>query len=474
MGTLSAISGSFFKESKTNRGASVMRQNLFSWRSGLISLLLVLVLSFPALSNDDTAGDIAEDAGIGTSVYNVNDFNTGDDTDLDGETLSYSITLGNTDGHFAIDAGTGVITTAAAAALDYESTNQYLLTVEATDTDSNTDTAVITVNITNVNEPPAITGQTNSLLNTDEDTPLTLSVADLIIDDPDSSSFTLYLVFVFDGEFPSNDYYLNIAVTPINDVPEITGQPAAISILENNGAGYTPRLITVADVTINDPDGGPPTITVSAGTNYTSVDNKITPALYYNGPLTVPVTVFDGIDTSNEFDLSITVTAINTAPEITGQTVTPITILEDTSRTIVVEDLVIEDPDDGDSHTVLVLDGTNYTVDDTTITPAPEYFGPLSVLVRARDAVGASSNTFILQVEVTAVNDAPTIDNNSLTITEGTTVILNNTNLSASDEDTANEILVFIRRSRSSLRHRSPLVLCSLSMTTAISLRPIA
>jgi len=136
MGTLSAISGSFFKESKTNRGASVMRQNLFSWRSGLISLLLVLVLSFPALSsaadpvinddtagdiaedagigNDDTAGDIAEDAGIGTSVYNVNDFNTGDDTDLDGETLSYSITLGNTDGHFAIDAGTGVITTAAA------------------------------------------------------------------------------------------------------------------------------------------------------------------------------------------------------------------------------------------------------------------------------------------------------------------------------------------------------------------------
>ena len=92
------------------------------------------------------------------------------------------------------------------------------------------------------------------------------------------------LVFVYDGESPSNDYYLNIAVNPINDVPEIINQPAAISILENNGAGYTPRLITVADVTINDPDGGSPTVTVLDGANYThATDQEVADYLSRHG-----------------------------------------------------------------------------------------------------------------------------------------------------------------------------------------------
>ena len=56
--------------------------------------------------------------------------------------MSYSITAGNGDGKFMIDGGTGEITVN--AALDYETTDEYRLTVEASDERGGTDTATVT------------------------------------------------------------------------------------------------------------------------------------------------------------------------------------------------------------------------------------------------------------------------------------------------------------------------------------------
>ena len=47
---------------------------------------------------------------------------------------------------------------------------------------------------------------------------------------------------------------------------------------------------------------------------------EITPAADFNGTLTVPVMVNDGTADSNVFTLSVSVTAVNDPPEITGQT----------------------------------------------------------------------------------------------------------------------------------------------------------
>ncbi len=62
-----------------------------------------------------------------------------------------------------IDGGTGEITVN--AALDYETTDEYRLTVEASDERGGTDTATVTVTVTDVAEdpPPVPTGLTVSL-----------------------------------------------------------------------------------------------------------------------------------------------------------------------------------------------------------------------------------------------------------------------------------------------------------------------
>src|SRR2546426_652436 len=71
-------------------------------------------------------------------------------------TLTYAITGGNTGGAFAIDGRTAAITVANSAALNFETTPSFSLTVSATDTGSPalSGANTITVNLTNVNEAP--------------------------------------------------------------------------------------------------------------------------------------------------------------------------------------------------------------------------------------------------------------------------------------------------------------------------------
>ncbi|MDP7357501.1 MAG: cadherin repeat domain-containing protein, partial [Pseudomonadales bacterium] len=80
---------------------------------------------------------VAEDASVGTAV------GTKTGTDVDGDTLTYSITAGNDGGLFAIASSSGAITVA--AALDYETATSHSLTVTATDTGSLSASATVTV-----------------------------------------------------------------------------------------------------------------------------------------------------------------------------------------------------------------------------------------------------------------------------------------------------------------------------------------
>jgi hypothetical protein len=73
-----------------------------------------------------------------------------------GQTLSFEITAGNVGGAFAIDRSTGQLTVANAAALDYESTPVFTLTVRVTDNGSpaRSSTATVNINLADVNEAP--------------------------------------------------------------------------------------------------------------------------------------------------------------------------------------------------------------------------------------------------------------------------------------------------------------------------------
>ena len=101
-------------------------------------------------SIEDATFTIAENSPFGTSVGTVvaSDPNVRD-------TLSYSITAGNTGNAFSISTS-GVITVANSAALDFETTSQFQLTVQVLDdgTGNLTDTATVTIDLTDVFEPP--------------------------------------------------------------------------------------------------------------------------------------------------------------------------------------------------------------------------------------------------------------------------------------------------------------------------------
>ena len=74
-------------------------------------------------------------------------------TDSDGDSLTYS--LGETDAaSFAIDASTGQIRTIAGVVYDYESKASYSVTVRADDGNGGTATIAVTIDVTDVDEPP--------------------------------------------------------------------------------------------------------------------------------------------------------------------------------------------------------------------------------------------------------------------------------------------------------------------------------
>ena len=87
---------------------------------------------------------VSETATSGTAV------GTATGSDPDGDTLTYSISAGNTSNVFAIDSSSGAITVA--ATLDYETTQSYTLTVTVADTGSATASADFTVTITDAND----------------------------------------------------------------------------------------------------------------------------------------------------------------------------------------------------------------------------------------------------------------------------------------------------------------------------------
>jgi gliding motility-associated-like protein len=187
-----------------------------------------------------------------------------------------------------------------------------------------------------------------------------------------------------------------------------------------------------------DPDDTYPTgfsLTVAPGTNYTAVGSVITPALNFNGVLSVNVTVNDGSTNSAVFPLQVTVSAVNTPPIITGQAT--LTTNEDTPIIIQLNHLTVVDPDDQypTGFSLTLSNGSNYTISGTTVTPAANFNGNLTVPVRVNDGTN-SSLPFNLLIKINPVNDPPTITGQaSLTINEDQFINLLMSHLTVSDPD---------------------------------------
>lgn len=153
-----------------------------------ILLLFTLILSYwnsvnaaaPVLT--DATGSVDENSADLTSVLT----HTGSDSDWD--TITYGIISWNTGSVFSIDWGTSEITVS--WSLDYEILNQYILTVEAT-ASWETDTATITIDITDINEAPVLSDITGSV---DENSAKLTSVLTHTGSDVDSWSVLTYSI----------------------------------------------------------------------------------------------------------------------------------------------------------------------------------------------------------------------------------------------------------------------------------------
>ncbi len=333
-------------------------------------------------------------------------------TDETPDELTLSVAAGS---HYQV-AGTTVIP-------DVNFFGTLSIPVTVSDAEYTSEPFTVALTVTSVNDLPVITGQRP--LSTPEDTRLTLTAANFIITDLDSSNFSLVIgdgehysvdgdsitpaadfvgtlsvpVQVNDGFDNSAVFTASITVTAVNDAPVIVSQQS-LAINEDNSLTLDRNMLTIRDV-----DSSQFTLAAANGSNYSVSGLTITPAANFNGVLTVPVTVSDGQATSSSFALQIQVNAVNDAPAVTAQR--NLSLAEDSSLVLSVNDFTITDVDSS-VFSLTVLAGDHYDFIGSKIIPAANYFGPLAIKVTVNDGA-ASSAIFVAQATVTAVNDAPEI-----------------------------------------------------------------
>jgi hypothetical protein len=293
-------------------------------------------------SGDDATLGIDENSANGSSVVTV----SASDPDA-GDALTFSITAGNTDNAFAIDGSSGEITVNNSAALDFETTPSFALTVQVADIDGLSDTATVTIDLNDVNEPPVVDDQSFSL---DENSVNASSVGTVTASDPDAGDALTFSItasntdnaFAIDGssgeitvnnsaalDFESNpSFALTVQVADIdglsdtatvtinlNDVNEapsaqddsvVTNEDTPVSgnVLDDNGNGADSNpdgdTLTVNTTPVSGPSNGK--VVLSADGSFTC-----TPDVDFSGEDSFLYEVSDG----NGETATVTITVIS-------------------------------------------------------------------------------------------------------------------------------------------------------------------
>ncbi|MDW7694084.1 tandem-95 repeat protein [Flammeovirgaceae bacterium SG7u.111] len=291
---------------------------------------------------------------------------------------------------------------------------------DGTDTTSSVD-MIVTVN--SVNDVPSLTSATAQSV--DEDNSLQLGVA--MTNAADIEDDALYLIVesganytvsdstitpaanfhgtltvpvkVTDGTETTASVDMTVAVNPVNDAPTLAS--ASAQSLDEDNSLQLGMAMTDAD----DVDGDNLYLIVESGANYTVSDSTITPAANFHGTLTVPVKVTDGTETTASVDMTVAVNPVNDAPTLASASAQSLD--EDNSLQL---GMAMTDADDvdGDNLYLIVESGANYTVSDSTITPAANFHGTLTVPVKVTDGTETTASVDMI-VTVDPVNDIPAI-----------------------------------------------------------------
>gem|GEM_PF-6312299 len=391
----------------------------------------------------DQSFEIAEDATDGTTVGTVTS------SDVDGPTLTYSITAGNDDGIFTINGITGEITVLDSTQLDFETTDSYNLTVEVTDTEHQT-SATVTVSITDANDAPEIGDQSFEVA---EDAIDGTSVGTVATSDADGDSLTYSITAGNgDGIFAIDESTGEITLADSTQLDFETAESYNLSVQIDDGEYQTSAAVTVNltdvnetpeftstaptsatqdipytyNIVIEDPDAGE-TLTITAPTlpDWLTLTDKVngtatlsgTPDNEQVGDHTVELQVEDQAGEIHTQSFTLRVKNTNDAPTLAGTPDT--TVDEDSSYSFTpdAEDL------DGDTLSFSIKNKPGWA----TFSSAT---GKLSGTPQNKD-VGTTENIVIsvtdgtetvalnaFSLEVINTNDVPKIGDQNFSIAE--------------------------------------------------------
>lgn len=188
--------------------------------------------------------------------------------------------------------------------------------------------------------------------------------------------------------------------------PTITGQ------IPVSGNEDQPLELQLSYLTVYDPDDffypWGFRLTVYQGDGYTVNGTTITPAANFSGQLKVKVSVNDGDNESNKFDMTVTINPVNDPPVITGHG--PLSTVENTPFSIPLSALTVTDVDNTfpNGFSLQIQPGNGYTYNGTNVTPQTGFFGELTVAVTVNDG-NATSAPFNVKVNVQPGNKRPVI-----------------------------------------------------------------
>jgi large repetitive protein len=238
----------------------------------------------------------------------------------------------------------------------------------------------------------------------------------------------LFTYHANDGASDSTLTTVNITVSPANDAPAAVAQSVEVS--EDGSVSLTLSGTDIDEDTLTYSFGTPAHGTLSG----TAPDLIYQPNANYHGSDSFTFTVNDGTVDSTSSLVTITVAPVNDAP--VGVADSYITA-EDTALTQI-DGVLANDSDlDGDTLTVVLIDGPDHGTlvlepdGKFTYTPSLNYNGPDSFAYEVSDGVLSSGATSV-QISVSPVNDSAVASAQAINATEDTSVGLV---VGASDSD---------------------------------------
>jgi VCBS repeat-containing protein len=389
-------------------------------------------------------------------------------SDIDGDTLAYSVSGQPTNGSVTLNLATGSFVYTPNA--NYNGSDSFVVTIS--DGNGGTTTSLITIGVAPVNDAPV---SSNLNLTTLEDTPVNGQVNATDVDGDTLSfnvsgnpangsvvinaatgSFTYnpnanynggdsFVVTVSDGNGGTTTSTITIGVTPVNDAP----------VASNLNLTTDEDIPITRTISANDPDGDTLTYTtIGSPTNGTVVLNSATgtftytPNAGYSGSDSFVVSISDGNGGTTTSTVTIGINAVNQAPTAAADNATT-----DESTAVSIPVLANDTDLDGDSLTITnITQGANGSVvidavsGELIYNPNPGFTGTDSFTYTVDDGSGATS-TATVTVTVNAVvpvNNAPVAVADSFTVNEGGTLQGVAVNVLANDTDADGDTLTAI------------------------------